>query len=366
MLERGRISCVQTVYMLMNVVGATSVVFLPGTSAAAGGRDAWMAPLLAIVPGIYLAFIIYLLGKRFPGRTLIEYLQMVLGAWTGKLAGLLYILFFLHTNAIIIREFGELLASLVLPLTPPAVTQVIILLLCAWAVRGGLEIQARVMEFAYPFVLVLLMAAILLTVNKIDFTNLLPILENGFKPVVRAFLNPMGWRGEIILLAMIFPFMARPDQGGRCACIAVTAIGLILAVDAMINTVVFGPTVARLTFPTFSLVRMVNVADFIERIESVLVAIWVIGMFGKVALFYYATVIGIAQVAGLRDYRPLVLPVGVLLAALSLLVADNASELLAYITRGFYPYAYLFEYIIPTVLLAVAAARGIKTGKGEV
>ena len=366
MLERGRISCIQTVYMLINLVGATSVLFLPGITAAAGGRDAWMAPLLATVPGIYLALVIYALGKRFPGLTLIEYLQVVLGAWAGKMAGLLYIFFFIHTNAVIIREFGELLVSLVLPLTPLAVTHVIILLLCAWAIRGGLEIQARVMEIAYPFMLILLMSAILFTASEFDLTNLLPVLENGLKPLIRASLDPVGWRGEIILLAMILPFMARPDQGSRCTCIAVIAIGIILALDSLANTAAFGPTVARLTFPTFSLVRLVLIADFIERTESVLVAIWVISMFGKVALFYYATVLGSAQLAGLGDYRPLVLPIGVLLAALSLVVVGSSSELLAYITRGFYPFAYIFEYIIPTVLLVVAAARGIKTGKGGV
>lgn len=366
MLERGRISCIQTVYMLINLVAATSVIFLPGITAAAGGRDAWLAPLLAIAPGTYLAFVIYSLGKRFPGLTLIEYLQVVLGAWAGKLAGILYIFFFIHTNAVIIREFGELLVSLVLPLTPLAVMQGIIVLLCAWAIRGGLEIQARVMEFSFPFLLFLFMAAILLAANEFHPGNLLPVLENGFKPVVRASLDPVGWKGEIILLAMILPFMARPDRGGRCAYIAVTAIGIILAFDALANTAVFGSTVAHLTFPTFSLVRMVHIADFIERIESVLVAIWVISMFGKVSLFYYSTVIGIAQLAKLGDYKPLVLPVGVLLTALSLMVVGSSSELLAYITKGFYPFAYIFEFIIPTVLLAVAAARGIKTGEGGV
>lgn len=366
MLERGRISCIQTVYMLINVVGATSIVFLPGITAVAAGRDAWLAPLLAIAPGIYLAFIIYSLGKRFPGRTLIEYLQVLLGPWAGKLLGLLYVFFFLHTNAVIIREFGELLVSLVLPLTPLAVIHGILLVLCAWAVRGGLEIQARVMEFAFPFTLFLFMAAVLLVVSEINPANLLPVLENGFKPVIRASLDPVGWRGEIILLAMILPFMSRPDQGGRCAYIAVIAIGILLALDSLANTAVFGPTVARLTFPTFSLVRMVSVGDFIERIESVLVAIWVLVIFGKVAIFYYATVIGIAQLGGLGDYRPLVLPVGVLLAALSLMVVGSATELLDYIIRGFYPFAYIFEFIIPTALLALAAARGIKNCEGGV
>jgi spore germination protein KB len=363
MLEQGRVSCRQTIYMLINLVGATSIIFLPGITAAAAGRDAWLAPLLTTLPGIYLSLVIYSLGRRFPGRTLIEYLQLVLGSWAGRAVGLLYIFFFLHTNGVIVREFGELLVTLVLPRTPMTVMHVLILALCAWTVRGGLEIQARVMELTIPPVLIVFLIAVALTAGNMEPKNLLPFWEGGFKPVLRASLDPLGWRGEIILLAMFFPYLANPGRGGRCAVIATIVIGLILTVDSLANTAVFGTSVARMTFPTFSLVRMVSVAQFVERIESVLVAVWFIGLFGKICLFYYGSVLGAAQLAGLRDYRPLVLPVGVLLAAFSINSVEDSAGLLQYIVKGFPPIAYTFEYVIPTVLLVVAAARGMKARK---
>lgn len=360
MLEKGRISCTQTVYLLINLVGATAVIFLPAITAVHAGRSSWISPLLATIPGIYLAVVIHQLGKRFPGRTLMEYLQIALGAWTGKLVGILYIFFFLHTNGVIIREFGELLVSLVLPQTPLMVLHSVILLLCAWAVRGGIEVLGRVMEFSIPVILFLFMVTLVLTVGEMKFENLLPVMDKGFLAVIHSSLDPIAWRGEIILFAMFLPFLSSPGTGGRCAVIAVIAIGLILSVDAIANTAVFGEAVARMTFPTFSLVRMVSVAMFFERIESVLVAIWVIGMFGKISIFYYASVLGAAQLANMRDYRPLVLPVGVILAAMSIQTAGSATELVEYIVLGFPPFAFIFEYIIPTLLLGVAVIRGIK------
>ncbi|MFZ5631568.1 MAG: GerAB/ArcD/ProY family transporter [Bacillota bacterium] len=357
MLERGKISCTQTVFLLITLVGSTAVVFLPAISARIAGRDAWLTPLLATAPGIYLALVISALGRRFPGQTLIQYLQSVLGSWPGKITGLFYLFFFLHTNGVIIREFSELMVTMVMPRTPPVVFHVTILLLCAWAVRGGLEVLARTVEVIFPLMLFIFAAAVLLTVKDMHLENLLPVLENGFKPVIRASLDPIGWRGEIILLAMFLPCLDRPGEGGRCAVAAVVIIGIILVFDAVANTAVFGPAVGRMTFPTFSLIRQVSIANFLERIESVHVAIWVLGMFGKIALFYYAAVLGAAQLANLKDYRPLVLPVGVILAALATLVAANSQEVVEYIVRGWPPFSFVFEYIIPTILLALAAAR---------
>lgn len=334
---------------------------MPGLTALEAGRDSWIAPLLATLPGIYLTLIIATLGKRFPGQTLIQYLQAILGAWPGKIFGLFYIFFFLHTNGVIVREFGELMVGLVMPRTPLIAFHAIILFLCAWAIRGGLEIPARVIEFTLPPIIIVFMMMILLNAQEMEIKNLLPVLENGIKPIIRSSLDPIGWRGEIILLAMVLPFLSRPEEGGRYTILAVIIIGIILAVDAAINTAVFGTAVPHLTFPTFSLVRQVSVGNFLERIESLMVAIWVIGMFGKITLFYYAAVLGSAQLLNLKDYRPLVFPLGVLLAALSIHVAGNAQELVGYIIEGFPPFAYIFEYIIPTVLLAVAWARGLKS-----
>lgn len=364
MLERGKISCFQTFYLLVNLVSATSVIFLPAISAQAAGRDAWMVPLVATLPGIYLALTLSYLGKKFPGQTLVQYLQTILGTWPGKLVGFFYIFFFLHTNAYVIRQFGELMVSLALPRTPLTVFHILLILLCAWAIRGGLEVLARTMEFTYPFILFLFFIVVVLTANQMDFNNLAPVLENGIPPVFQGALAPIGWRGEIILLAMILPFLARPGQAGRCAVLAVVFLGIILAFVTAANTAVLGPTVARLTFPTFALIREVSVAGFIERIESVLLAIGVISIFGKIALFYYATVVGAAQLANLKDYRPLIPPVGVLLAALSIQVAANSSELVYAASFIWPPYAYFFEYLIPTILLGVTAVRGYKRNRG--
>lgn len=357
MLERGKISCTQTVYLLVNLVGATAIVFLPAITARDAGRDAWLVPVVTTLPGIYLALVIVALGRRYPGQTLFQYLQAILGTWPGKAAGLFYLFFFLHTNSLIVREFGELMVSMVMPRTPLLVFHVLILLLCAWAIRGGLEVLARVMELTWPVITFLFSVTIALTISQVDLNRLLPLLENGFMPVINASLAPTGWRGEIILLAMFLPFMAKPREGKRCAILAVVAVGLILTTDAVFNTAVLGPSVARMTFPTFSLVRMVSVANFLERIDAVLVTIWVVSMFGKIALFYYATVIGAAQLVGLGDYRPVVVPVGVILAALSILVAENSRELVEHIARFWPLFAYLFEYIIPTILLVAAAIK---------
>jgi len=351
MLENGKISSFQTILLLINLVTATAVMFVPSIATNIAGRDAWLTPLIAVLPGIYQALIIGSLGKKFPGQTLIQYLQTVFYTWPGKVLGLFYLFFFLHTNALIIREFGELITTTIMPRTPLVVFNVAILLLCAYAIRGGLEVLARVIEITIPYVIIIVVVLVALSAKDTNLNNLLPIFENGLLTVVKASLVPFAWRGEIILLAMFLPYLAKPEQGKRCAIIAQLLIGFLVSVDIIAMIAVLGSNqVAKLVFSTYSLIRDYSIG----RSDAFVIIIWFTSLFGKIALFYYVTVIGTAQLFNLKDYRILVLPIGILLAALSILIAGNNVVLVEHISKSFPPFAYTFEYIIPTIILVVA------------
>lgn len=360
MLEQGKISSTQATYILINLVASTAVMFLPAIAAQKAGRDSWMTPLIATLPGIYLVYVIYGLATRYPGQNLFQYLQSILGTWPGKITGVFYILFFLHSNGIITREFGDLLETLIMPKTPPIVFHVIMVLLSAWAVRGGLEVISRTIEIALPVILLVFMIIIFLPAQEMEVHNLFPVMENGILPVLKSSLVANAFRGEIILLAVFLPFLTKPEESKRSALLAVIWLGFMLACTDAICTMVLGPSVARLTFPTFSLIRQISIGNFFERIDSILVFMWVIGHYGKIAIFYYTTVLGIAQLANLKSYRPLILPTGVFLIALSFHSAENSAELISYISNTFPSFACLFEYIIPTLLMILALIKSKK------
>lgn len=87
------------------------------------------------------------------------------------------------------------------------------------------------------------------------------------------------------------------------------------------------------TYPFFNIVRVVHVGDFLERIESIHVAIWVLGMFIKIAFYYYLIVLGLSQLFHLKDYKPLILPTGSIIISLSNVLGQNVVE-----TREFYSF----------------------------
>ena len=355
LLEKGKISNVALVFMLINVVGATAIVFLPAVAAQFAKQDAWMTPAIASIPGIAVILLVTELGRRFPDKTITEYLPIIMGNWVGKAIGFLYIFFFIHTNGVIIRELGELFRNMLLPNTPILIIHSTVILLAAYAIYSGLEVIARVLETIFPLIILLFIVVLLFGLQNAEFQRLLPILENGFSPVLMGSVTPSAWRGEVVILAMYLPYLAEPQKGRILGFWAVILLTVFLVPDAVINTAVFGPSISRLVFPTFTIAR--EVGGFLDVI---LLVLWVPVMVTKITQFYYASVLGTAQLFNLKDYKPLVLPIGVILSALSILVVENSAEIPVYITTSFPPFAYFFEWGIPLVLLLVAIARGFK------
>jgi len=359
MLEKGKISSVAIVFMLMNLVGATAVVFLPAIAAKYAKQDAWLKAIISTIPGIVVILLVTELGRRFPGKTLIEYLQDILGSWIGKTIGILYVVFIIHTNGIIIREFSELLNTMLMPRTPDLVLNATIVLLASYAVRSGLEVIARLLELILPPILVLYTAILFFGLAKADFNRLLPILENGIKPVLLGSVTPSAWRGEVVIFGMFLPYLAKPLKGRTLGVWSAIILGAFLVGDALINTALFGASTARLVFPTFNIPSMVLLGGFL-RVDVILIVLWLPAMLMKIALFYYAAVLGTAQILKLKDYKPVTLPIGIILTALSILSAENSVALSTYFIIGYPPFAYLFEWVIPLILLLITVARKFK------
>lgn len=86
----------------------------------------------------------------------------------------------------------------------------------------------------------------------------------------------------------------------------------------------------------------------------------------KVCILRYAAVLGAAQCLGLEDYRPLVLPVGAVVVAGSLLMYQDVAVTTAFVAEVWPLYALTFEAGIPLLLLVVAVARGLGKKDKEV
>ncbi|WP_338823236.1 Spore germination protein YndE [Moorella humiferrea] len=362
MIEKGRISLWQFFTLITGYTIGTSTLIVPVGPAR---QDAWIAYLLAGTLGLGAAYFYTALARRFPRETPIQYAPRVLGWWLGNLCNLIFLWYALHLAALVLRNVIELYKLVILPHTPALLIAGIFAGLAAYAISIGVEIPARLSELLIPFALAAILILTFLAFSVpglVHWEALLPVMERGLLPVLRgaypAFVFPFG---ETVFFLLIMPFLIEPRKSFVPFTLAVSTSTLLTTLVLVRNLIILGVSEsAQINFPSLTAIEMINIGEFLQRMEPVIIFVWSFTILIKLIVVYYAFTLGMAQLFGLKDYRPLVLPAGLLLTFLSLSLYENFTQMLIFAARVFPFYFVPACLLYPALLLLVAKIRNIK------
>ena len=245
-----------------------------------------------------------------------------------------------------------------MPLTPIVVMISLALLTAGFAVYQGLTVIGRVAELIGILMFLLVAAIAVFLLPQADFSNLGPVLEKGWHPLLAGTVIQLKLTTQVAFLAFILDKLDTPPSALKAGIgYVITTTGVIFLTVTLIQIIFPSEYGALLTDSVLSAVRQVAIGGFITRIEAGIVAIWVAGNFIRLSLIYYLTVSLLGQVLNLKDHRPIILPIGLLTVTLSLMMFPNILQMFDFITHTLPVYHSIIYVIFFGFLLAVAVIR---------
>lgn len=363
MCEHGKISYKQLTYIIILSRLMMSLTFVPFFDAPPGNQDMWISSLLSFFFQFVLFMPLIYLCDHYKNLNLIQISEKTLGTF-GKIIGILYIWFFIHIDAIHIRQFGEYLTSVPYPETP--ITVFIISLMCfgVHTVGHGIETIGRITEIVFPLILFFVILILALVTNKVELANLLPIMEKGFLEICKGAFIIASRTTEILFLPMLYPFISNANikYSKKSSFWVSTLLSISFSIIYIFIISVLGIKQAKnRVFPFSSIVRAISLADFIERIDAVFMGIWVLGMYVKIAIFFYLAVLGISQIFNLSDFRPIIIPVGTIIISLSILQSESIIALYEFMSYKIYTwYVLFFITFLPIIMIIISKLKGAR------
>ncbi|MCM3095710.1 GerAB/ArcD/ProY family transporter [Priestia megaterium] len=354
-MEKAKISGSQ-LFTLMILFEFGSAFILPISIEAK--QDAWISILFGMIGGLLLFLVYYQLYRYYPDLLLVEFTQKIMGKWIGRLISFLYIFYFANIASRVIRDFGDMLLTFAYPDTPLFIVNALLIIVVIYTVSKGIEVLARASQLLFSLFYLSAISGFILIVcaGIIDFTNLQPVLEEGiWLPLKVALTQNIYFPfGETVVFLMILPYIKNMSKGIGLSAIGLTGINLMITM--IINVSVLGVSLtARSQFPLLSTVESIQVADFLERLDVFFMLTAVIGGFFKISVFFYATVIGTANLFKIKSPSRICFPLGLVLLLYSLSLANNYEELLQEALK-ILPFSLNihFQVILPLLLLTVA------------
>ncbi|MBA2939856.1 endospore germination permease [Paenibacillus sp. CGMCC 1.16610] len=356
MLERGKISSLQMAIIMYPTILATGFIVLPSITAQGAHNDFWLTGLIPILSGIIAILVSTRLHEFYPQQTVIQASEQILGKIAGKIIGMGYLLFFLINSGFIVREYADFVKGNFLFKTPLLLIISVFILLAAIAVRGGLEMLTRssvlfTIIFCFPLFFLLLL------IPELDLRNIFPFLHHGITPVIKSAATPIAWTSEFFLITFFLPCLTDPAKAKKFVLISLLTVIMSLTYVNLITLFLLGTDIGNKSYPILVAFRYIRIGNFFENLESLLLAMWIVGNFVKIGVFYYATVLTCAQNFQLSDYRSTVFPIGILIIVFSLLSLPSLSVLVFYIKYVAPFYIVIYMILIPVLLLFIAKLR---------
>lgn len=264
--------------------------------------------IVAIITGIiifFIMYVIYSLMKSNDYDDLVIILKNIYGGVLGRVISLVYSIMMIIALAISLRVFSEVITMFLLPNTPTEVILVTLIFIGMYLTRGGLVNVVHFNEIAFWIMIIPMIASFLLTLSITDFTNLLPVFTASPKRYMQGTFELLFLMNGFSMAFILIPYVKEKEKVPKILRRSSTFLAVFYGITfILVGAALSVGQVRNNIFPTITMLQSVTSrSGFLERWDSLIMAIWVIFYFTAFANTYYFSSYIVKHVFNIKDIK---------------------------------------------------------------
>lgn len=355
-MKREIISDKQGILLIMLFLSGTAILRVFGVEAKKGF---WLSIILAIFMALLMALIYSRLNQIFPNKNLLEIIEICFGTYVGKFVIIIITYYFIEEGTFVLINYTQYVSSTTLPETPQIIITICIIILCCWALKKGIEVMGRWVEYMIiPFVSLFLIT-FFFTIPNMNINNLRPILDVDIKSVLKgAFITFAFPFGEILAFTVVFSSFRTKKSSYKIYFTGLIFGAIAIFIVSSSNIMVLGINrTLRSFYPSHVTASRITIRNVTQSVEVIVATLYTLGAFVKISVYFFATSKGIAKVLRYNDYRFIVIPTGLLIINLSYFFFDGTIEFWDYNNKVWPYYAVVIQMIFPILIFILAEIK---------
>lgn len=359
--HNGKISARQMTILLILQMLNLNMLIMPRIGSHYMERNAYLAPIFAILIGLLEVYIITELMNQFQGKTLVELTKAILPNWLSVILVLLLAIKLIVSTSLELRMFGELISQIMLPKTPITLIMMCLLLVAAYLVKSGIEATGRMGEIMLYFVGAPLVIAILLITFRTKYEEVLPFFRIHFSDAIKGtgLVSIMFVPIEIML--MLNGLMRYPEKARKSGIKAVIVIGVIQGLITLFCITQNGVyETQNQMWPTVLLMKSLGMKNsIVENQEVLMLIVWIFSVYMYVCInLFISSLIG-SRTLNFKRENLFILPLVPIILLLANLPYDLGMIYNCYLNFEYY-FGIWFVIPIPLILLCITKLKGAK------
>ena len=363
-MDTNKISGFQFSVLSLGLTVGTSILVIPSGLVQAAREDAWMAAVVTVVVNLAMVLFYIRIARLFPGQSLFEIHRSAFGQWVGNAISFLYLFYFLLLCGTLLGNLGFFFTSELMPETPFQAVELLLLMASVMCARLGVVILARVVELMLPWILFFALVLILTLLPQVEWQYIFPMWEDGVVPILKS-----GWRSsmfqELVVMLVFLPMVQDVKKAEKGFLLGTLAGGALLVTVVLLSVLILGiEQSANSTFPAFMLAKTINIGGFLQRVEVMLITLWVLTFFIKTSLMFFGILTGMQNIFGLQSYRALIYPVSVLVLVVSWNTYINSAYIAEVVSEVWAGYSMVHLLFIPLLVWIIGMFKRKKHAAG--
>jgi len=340
----------QLILILIISLVALKVLLLPSLLAKEIGRDAYIYVLIALLFDFFMLLIFLFLFNKNPDLSFYQILEKMFGCMIARIMMFALFLFFLMKCwGAFVTNYSYLNENLYTSLKWYTYCFPI-LIIVFFIARLKVNALARLVEFFAPIVIIGFLVSLLVGIRKADYTNLLPILENGFFGNFSIFFKYSFWFGDYLIFIVFFGNTKVEKKFNiTISTTILIAIVLIALFFATIFSVFSYNSVSHTNSISDILQVLPSTAD-IGSFDWVLILVWDMALFLYFAIYILGAFYSFRQTFGKKYDLITTSAILIVVLILAIIVNFDIELSISLAKKYFWIFSLSIEYGIPILL----------------
>ena len=277
-------------------------------------NGAWLSVMVYSILALAIFFVTQLVYLKTGRTTIITQAEAIGGKILRGIVGTLVITLMMINIAPMVRAFPEAIKTVLLQNAEMLVIVAILAIGTSIGAYLGIEALGRVAAIFLPLAAFFILAFFVLLAPHFKVTNLFPF---SLFDVSIGNTSSFSLFSDILVLNFLLPYIGDMKTVRRSGILAIVISGITGTLIVLAYCLVYPyPSSARFIVPIYQLARMVKIGTYFQRLESVFEFVWSISIFIYCSLYLYIICDIFRKSFDLTDYKPLILPMLIILLRL--------------------------------------------------
>ena len=334
-MSKSKLGTVEAIALILSVLAPFTVISLSQTLINELKSSILLNIFYVGTICLFIVFLICTLFKNFPGSDIIDISKFLGGNILKNIIGFAFIIYFVITSSMLLRNFCEGLKIVYYPYTNILYIILIFIITISFTNDLGFNSTIKTTTIIFPILLVSILLLFIGNLDNFSFQKIFPILGGGFKNTFVLGLSNIGTFSGILYMYFLPPLLKEPDKYKKICILSIILSTLFVFI--CVATLLFMFSIYISTdeiMPLFSVSKYIEFGNFFQRFEALFFLIWTISFCCYLSISLKLSTYIFAKLYTLSDASQMISIFSIIIFAIALLPSSY------YISHFFETYIY--------------------------